>query len=144
MVKTIPTSNLGLLLNGEQLRISIALRFGCNAVVPSICIDCGHPIKSKAYHPLHCKFSHGRQPRHKSINNILLAALKKVNISSTLEPEGLSNENAIRPDDISLIPWTNGLPLAWDYTCVDFVAKSNLSFFAIEKAEILKKICLPH
>ncbi|CAK9292137.1 unnamed protein product [Gordionus sp. m RMFG-2023] len=127
-------------MTGEQLRISIALRLGCNVLVPSICIDCGQPIESKAYHPLHCKFSRGRQPRHKSINNILLAALKKVNIPSTLEPVGLSNEYAIRPDGISLIPWSNGLPLTWDYTCVDFEAKSNLSFSAIEKAEILKKI----
>ncbi|CAK9292795.1 unnamed protein product, partial [Gordionus sp. m RMFG-2023] len=102
-------------------------------------MDCGHPIESKANHPLHCKFSHGRQPRHKSINNILLAALKKVNIPSILEPVGLSKENAIRPDGISLIPWTNSLPLAWDYTYVDFAAESNLSSSAIEKAEILKK-----
>ncbi|CAK9292674.1 unnamed protein product [Gordionus sp. m RMFG-2023] len=68
----IPSSNVGPHDWGTGL--------GGNAVVLSICNDCGQPIESNAYHPLHCKFSRGRQPRHKSINNILLATLKKVNI----------------------------------------------------------------
>ena len=32
-----------------------------------------------------------------------------------------------RPDGTSLIPWSRGLPLLWDFTCTDTLAPSNLS-----------------
>ena len=29
---------------------------------------------------------------------------------------------------MTLTPWSNGLPLVWDFTCVDTLAQSNLPF----------------
>ncbi|CAK9303129.1 unnamed protein product [Gordionus sp. m RMFG-2023] len=102
----------------------------------SICIDCGYLIESNRKLTIPCTTS-SPMDDNRVINLlttfILLAALKKVNIPSTLEPVALSNANAIRSDGISFIPWTNGLPLAWDYIPVSILPRSSISHFLPSK-----------
>ena len=44
-----------------------------------------------------------------------------------MEPVGVCRNDGKRPDGMSLIPWSRGLPLLWDFTCSDTLAPSNLS-----------------
>ena len=70
-----------------------------------------------------CKKSSGRISRHNEGNQIIQRALRSAHVQSTLEP---NVHHAVRPDGITLCPWANGLPLVWDFTCVDVLAKSYL------------------
>jgi hypothetical protein len=45
-------------------------------------------------------------------------------VNSTLEPNGLSRDDAKRPDGMTLVPWIKGRPLVWDVTVVDILADS--------------------
>ncbi|CAK9291852.1 unnamed protein product, partial [Gordionus sp. m RMFG-2023] len=105
-------SNLGLLLTNEELRIAIGFRLGCDIVTPTTCVLCESHIDSLGHHPLHCRFSKGRLPRHYAINSIINRTLRSTNTPSTLEPTGLSSDNQTRPDGLTLVPWNQGLPLA--------------------------------
>ncbi|XP_065318868.1 peroxidasin homolog pxn-2-like [Gordionus sp. m RMFG-2023] len=92
-LETIPSS--GLLLINEELRIAIGLRLGCDIVTPTTCVLCESHIDSLGHHPLHCRFSKGRLPRHYAINSIINRTLRSTNTPSTLEPTGdlRANEN---------------------------------------------------
>jgi len=69
----------------------------------------------------------GRQSRHASINSIIALALKSANIPSELEPIGLLRSDGKRPDGATLVPWSHGRCLIWDFTCPDTLAPSHLS-----------------
>jgi hypothetical protein len=45
-------------------------------------------------------------------------------VNSTLEPNGLSQDDGKRPDGMTLVPWIKGQPLVWDVTIVDTLADS--------------------
>ena len=49
-----------------------------------------------------------------------------VSVPCTLEPRGLCRSDGRRPDGISIIPWSRGRCLAWDATCHDTYAPSNI------------------
>ncbi|CAK9303568.1 unnamed protein product [Gordionus sp. m RMFG-2023] len=89
---------------------------------------------------LHCRLSKGRYSWHIAVNGTTLRALRLAQIPAALESWGLSTENSIRPDGLTLIPWSNGTPLAWDYTCIDRFAFSfsNNSFVRAENSKINK------
>ena len=57
---------------------------------------------------------------------IMLLCLE-VYIPAVLEPVGVCHDDGKRPDSMSLIPWWQGLPLLWDFTCSVTFAPSNLS-----------------
>ena len=40
------------------------------------------------------------------------------------EPTGLFRTDGKRPDGLTLVPWANGRPLIWDFTCVHRLADS--------------------
>ncbi|CAK9299642.1 unnamed protein product, partial [Gordionus sp. m RMFG-2023] len=65
-------------------------------------------------------------------------------LTEILKPCGLSTENSIRPDELTLIPWSNGTPLAWDYICIVRFAPSfsKNSFVRAENSKINKYISL--
>ena len=44
-----------------------------------------------------------------------------------LEPRGLSRNDQIRPDGVTLIPWSKGKCVVWDYTCRDTLCSSHVS-----------------
>ena len=50
---------------------------------------------------------------------------------TVLEPVGVCrDDDGKRPDEMSLIPWSRGWPLLWDFISSDTLAPSNLSTFA--------------
>ncbi len=75
-----------------------------------------------ATHGLSCKRSSGRQYRHAAINAIINRSLDAAQITSTLEPTGLSRSNGKRPDRVTVAPWKTGRMLVWDATCPDTFA----------------------
>ena len=42
------------------------------------------------------------------------------------EPPGLCRQDQKRPDGLTLLPWSQGRSLVWDYTCSDTLAISHL------------------
>ena len=74
-------------------------------------------------------------------------------IPSKLEPRTLSLIADGRSDGLSLVPWSNGKCLAWDFTCPDTLASSNLNTSVsspgadankAEAKKIVKYACLEH
>jgi hypothetical protein len=43
-----------------------------------------------------------------------------------LEPSGLLRGDGKRPDGVTLIPWSRGRCLIWDFTCPDTLAQSHV------------------
>ena len=62
-----PIAQVGSRLDDETLRISVALRIGLNVCLAHQC-RCGATVQSDGLHPLSCRFSAGRFPRHSAIN----------------------------------------------------------------------------
>ena len=48
-------------------------------------------------------------------------------VPTRLKPKPLAQHNDRRPDGLSLMPWSNGRCLAWDFTCPDTLAPSHLN-----------------
>ena len=71
-------------------------------------------------------------PRHKQANDILKRALSAAQVSTALEPRGLTGEDGKQPDGLTLFPWSQGRCLVWDYTCTDTLAQSNLALSSKE------------
>jgi hypothetical protein len=44
-----------------------------------------------------------------------------------LEPTSLCRDDGRRPDGLTLLPWTNGRCLVWDFTCFDTIAVNHLN-----------------
>ena len=122
----IPVPNLGTQLNPEELRIAIALRTGSKVCEKHKC-RCGKMVDEYGFHLLSCHFSEGRLPRHAAINDIICRALKSAGSPSILEPVGLNQANGIRPDGITIFPFSRGKALAWDATCVNTYAESSVN-----------------
>ena len=122
---TLPSPQLGTHLSNETFRISVSLRLGVPMCQPHICI-CGSEIDCFGRHGLSCKRSKGRISRHNSINDIIARALRSAEIPSVLEPQGCSREDGKRPDGMTLIPWSRGRSLVWDFTTRDTFAPSYL------------------
>ena len=77
-------------------------------------------------HPLSCRFSAGRIPRHSALDDVVRRGLSAAGISSMLEPSGLNRGDGKRPDGITVHPYSRGRCLIWDATCVNTFAYSNL------------------
>ena len=64
---------------------------------------------------------------------------------SQLEPTGLSRDDGKRPDGATIVPWSQGHCLIWDFTCVNTVAASHINSAASrteapsEAAEVKKR-----
>ncbi|CAK9293021.1 unnamed protein product [Gordionus sp. m RMFG-2023] len=137
-METIPSNNLDLLLTADELRFAIGLRLNCEIVLPYQCKHCETSVDRKGRHCLHCRFCRGRFPRHTNCNDIILRALKSAGIPSRLEPTSIFRSDGKRPDGMSLIPWSRGQLLVWDFTCIDPNAPSNHNVDALALAETRK------
>jgi len=94
-------------------------------------------------HGLSCDKNAGRFPRHSAINSILKRSLTCIDLPSTLEPVGLTNDGR-RPDGVTLCPWSRRRSLVWDKTVVDTFAQGHYkdsarqAGFAATEAEVAK------
>ena len=122
----LPVPSLGTKLDNESLRIALGLRLGVPIVVEHTCV-CGSKVNVFGSHGLSCRRSGGRIPWHAAVNETIRRALVSGGVPAVLEPVGVCRNDGKRPDGMSLIPWSRGLPLFWDFTCSDTLAPSNLS-----------------
>ena len=129
----LPSSALGTLLDPDCLRIAVALRVGARICEPHKC-RCGKMIDSLGHHPLSCRYSAGRHPRHASLNDIVKRALTTAGIPCNLEPPGLDRGDGRRPDGMTVFAYRNGMPLVWDATCVDTFAATHVVHCAVNPA----------
>ena len=65
--------------------------------------------------------------RHAQLNDIIKRALLTAGVPSLLEPSGLSADNAIRPDGITVFPFSEGKSMCWDATCWDTFSASAIN-----------------
>jgi len=114
----IPCSAVGTRLDDISLRVAVALRLGVPMCAPHTCI-CGEHVDSSGTHGLICRRSAGRHIRHNAVNDLIKRALASANIPALLEPSSLSRDDGKRPDVLTVISWSNGLCLVWDFTCPD-------------------------
>ena len=110
-LNVVPCKNLGLKLDDQQLRISVALRRGAN----------------NCLHGLSCTKSAGRFSRHATLNSLIKQTLGYLDLPSMLEPRGLYLTDGKRPDCVTMIPWEMDKQLVWDVTAVDALAPSRLN-----------------
>ena len=137
-LNAIPSSQFGTLLDRESLRIGVALRIGARVCEPHVC-RCGHMTETDGLHPLSCRYSAGRGPRHAALNDIVKRALTGCGIPSSLEPTGINRGDGKRPDGITLFPWSQGKCLVWDVTVVDTFAESHLTASALQPGSAAKE-----
>ena len=71
---TIPCSAIGTKLDDITVRFSVGQRIGSKLCVPFRCA-CGAVVDQNARHPLHCKKSFGRYPRHEELNSMINSSL---------------------------------------------------------------------
>ena len=124
-LRALPSASLGTLLDNHTVRIAVSLRVGADVSYQYVC-KCGELSDTKGHHALTCRFSAGRHPRHKALNDIVRRALESAGIPSFLEPEGINRGDGKRPDGISLYPFSQGKCLVWDATCVNSFASSHV------------------
>ena len=60
-------------------------------------------------------------------NDVIRESLKRACIPSALEPTGLIRNDGRRPDGVTMLPWSRGRSLAWDFTSVHSLVASHLS-----------------
>lgn len=101
----------------------MSLRLGLPLCVPHTCV-CGKLVDEMGLHGLCCKNSAGRYARHALANDLLKRSLVSSKIPALLEPTGCDRSDGKKPDGLTLVPWQNGKPLVWDFTCADTLAPS--------------------
>ena len=125
-VHSVPVTSLGLKLDNPSFKIVCGLRIGAKICSPYTC-RCGAKVNEFGRHGLSCQKAAGRFGRHSEANSLVKKALASIEITSTLEPLGLSTTDGKRPDGLTHFTWKNGKPLIWDWTTSCTVAPSNLS-----------------
>jgi hypothetical protein len=122
----IPSVSIGLRLSADEVRTATGLRLGCPLVREHTC-GCGKQVSSLGTHGLSCRRSAGRHLRHRLANDVIVRAFRSADTPAELEPLGLLRGDGKRPDGATLIPWTRGRCLLWDFTCPDTLAPSHLN-----------------
>ena len=141
----LPSTAIGTLLDNESFRIAISQRLGLPVCAPHKC-RCGPIVDRYGLHPLSCRFSAGRLPRHSALNDIIIRALSSAGFNAVLEPVGLDRGDGKRPDGMTVFPFSMGKCLIWDCTRVDSFSPSALALTATEpgsasrSAEVLKNL----
>ena len=132
-LQALPIPAVGTLLDNDTLRIAVALRVGAQICEPdTLRCRCRAMIDHLGHHPLSCRFSAGRIPRHAALNDIIKRALNTAGIPSTLEPAGLDRGDGRRPDGMTAFPFRNGKALVWDATCSDTFATTYVNQCALQ------------
>ena len=90
-------------MGDDAIRVPVGLRLGLNICKPHTC-PCGVNVDARGLHGLVCKYSAGRSTRHQQLNDLIWRALKRADIPSTKEPNGLLRGDGKRPDGLTLVP----------------------------------------
>jgi len=138
----LPTASLGLRFSDSEIRIAVGFWLGVPIVERHTC-TCGVEVLPDGHNGLSCKRGPGRQSLHHAVNEIITRTLHSVSVSSIVEPTGLIRGDGKTPDGATLIPWSGGRPMLWDFTCPDTFAPSHLrktSFLAGAAASVAKAI----
>ena len=83
-------------------------------------------VDARGLHGLSCRKSEPRHIRHSQLNDVIWRAVRKAQIPAAKEPVGLLLSDGLRPDGVTLLPWSRGKPMAWDVTVPDTFAASHL------------------
>ena len=75
-----PNNRVGTFIDNDTLRIGVALRVGLTVCIPQRC-KCGTTVDSSGKHPLSCRFSAGRIPRHSTLSDVVRRGLSAAGIS---------------------------------------------------------------
>ena len=76
--------------NGS-LCLAISICLGLRVSTPRRC-QCGSKVDEYGLHPLSCRFSIGRLPRHTALNDVIRRSLQFVSIPALLEPADLDSQ----------------------------------------------------
>ena len=129
-IDVLPSRPLALSLSNHEFRIASAQRPGAPVTAQHKC-QCGLFAAADGLHALISpKFKHSFT-RHNNCNPLVKEALKTDKIPSALKPVGLLRKDGRSPDGLKLIPWSVGRTLAWNFTCVSRLAKSNVQSGAL-------------
>lgn len=66
-----------------------------------------------------------RHRRHALANDVIIRAIRSIEVHAELEPSRLLRGDGKRPDGATLDPWHRGKYLVWDFTCPDTLAPSH-------------------
>ena len=127
----LPSTAIGILLDNESFRIAISQRLGLPVCAPHKC-RWEAIVDTYGLHPLSCRFSAGRLPRHSALNGIIKRVLSSAGFNAVLEPIGLDRGDDKRPDGMTVFPFSMRKCLSWDCTCVDSFSPSALALTATE------------
>ena len=116
---------------GSSFTTAIDLRLGLPVAVGGPYV-CGATLDVYASHALCCKRKAGRGIRTSQVNTRIKAALADAGNLSVLEPSGLTRQEGKRPDGATVLPYEEGLPMAWNATLIHTCAPSYLRVSAHE------------
>ena len=125
-LKVRPNSACDTRLDDGCVRMSIGLRLGLPIVAPHVC-QCGGEVSPLGYHGLSCNLGPGRQSRHAAMNDLIVKLLQRAGIAAIKEPPGLVDQNNLRPDGFTVVPWSQGRCLAWDVTFPNTMAERYIN-----------------
>ena len=125
-LNALPSNLFGLCLQDDQFRIACVIRLGAPVSTKQRCL-CGTTLDSYGTHALVCPRITSRCTRHTICTEVIRDAFQTAQIPVTLEPTCLLRDDGSRLDGITLTPWQRCKSFAWDFTCVNRLATSNIS-----------------
>ena len=134
-LQAFPSTHLGLHLGDREFQVAIGLRVGAPVSSQHTCV-CGASADPYGTHALSCAKMKSRHMRHRLANNTIKQALASAEVTSVLEPNGLCLSNGKRPDGQTLLPWSRGKCLVWDFTCVHRKCPTYSSLSRLEGATV--------
>ena len=127
----LPSTAICTLLDNESFLIVISQRLGFPVCAPHKC-HCGAIVDRYGLHPLLYRLNAGRLPRHSALNDIIKRALSSARFSAVLEPVGLDRGDGKRHDGMTVFPYSRGMCLIWNSTCIKSFFFSAYALTAIE------------
>jgi len=121
----LPSEKFGLCLSDEHFRASICLRYGIKVFSEHFCL-CGEVVDEFGNHNFIFRRNGGKVSRHEDLNKEISNTLKKCGFNNRLEPPNFTQTHKLRPDGMTISPWSSGKLMIWDVTCTHSLTSSNL------------------
>ena len=106
-LSALPIASCGLRLDDEAVRVSVGFRLGLPIYKHHACV-CGAMVDKRGLQGLSCMRGIGRLSRHNHINDIMCRVFASVGMPTVKEATGLIPGTELRPDGLTLIPWSSG------------------------------------